>query len=459
MISHQNTRRLLIILFGVALVVALVPLTAGQPTQAAVSQNNAEVAMQALALVNQWRIEQGKLPLKVNPILEQAALAQASYIAPFADTIQDEAGYHRDAQGRFPAQRLSASPYNWPNYGRPEFIEVGENAADGNVQFAVNFWKSSDVHRKTALSDVYREVGVAAVPSRFGFFFIMNFGARPNVTPVMVTPGRNGLFLTAENSRFAKTNKAGLRVRLFDSSGQPLGPAQAWQSIIALPPTAAGRIFVLFTNGEAQSLTEVDLVRDMAVLPQGAQVAIAPTSAPATTAFPTFAPTAAPTSAPIFNPTTSPTGAPVFDPTATPQPTAIAQATSVPAPVGGPDVLLIYNAQSLTLVNVGNQSIDLTGLVIQGVVGRVSVGGWTAVAAFPVNAFPVKHCLQATAGNVSVAPPSQCKFVRSEIAVASAQVFWRAGDFTVSNGGGLLATCHASAGQCGLRFPDSNVLQ
>ncbi|MBK8023805.1 MAG: hypothetical protein IPK19_20820 [Chloroflexi bacterium] len=47
-------------------------------------------------------------------------------------------------------------------------MEIEENAAVGNVRYAINYWRNSEIHRRAALSLTCREVGVAAIPTASG---------------------------------------------------------------------------------------------------------------------------------------------------------------------------------------------------------------------------------------------------------------------------------------------------
>ena len=247
------------------------------PAIARAQQNDDNAANQVLGLLNAWRIEQNLWPLKVNPVFQMMALNQARYVAPKLATIQDESDYHRDAQGNMPQQRAAQAPYNWPHYRNPSQIEVGENAAVGTPQFAINFWKGSAIHRRAALSTGYREVGVAAVSSSQGELFIVDFGARPGILTVLVNQTSNTLFLSDERSLYAGLPFGGTQVRLFDAQGTALTDTVPWAPMIALPEGSSGNILVLFTNGSFQALSTVNLASDMAVLSGGSQVATNPT--------------------------------------------------------------------------------------------------------------------------------------------------------------------------------------
>jgi len=111
-----------------------------------------------LQLLNEWRISEGLAPLRVNATLNEMALQQANFVLGRIDSISHEADYHKDLNGRDAIQR-ARELFGWPAYGRPERIEVGENAAEFNVKRAIQFWQESPIHRKAATNKAYREVG------------------------------------------------------------------------------------------------------------------------------------------------------------------------------------------------------------------------------------------------------------------------------------------------------------
>src|SRR6185369_3810170 len=84
--------------------------------------------------------------------------------------------------------RRSAYDAKWPAYGMSARTAVGENAAVGDAKFALHYWLHSELHKKTALSPAYREIGVAAVPFHKSYVIIAVFGARPDYLPAFLFP-------------------------------------------------------------------------------------------------------------------------------------------------------------------------------------------------------------------------------------------------------------------------------
>lgn len=434
------------------LLIALASSLVFAPAHALVAQ--VDPAMQVLALVNQWRIQEGLWPLRVNTTLMQMALDQVTYIQPKLASIKDELEYHLDAQGRTPPTRAMLS-YGWPAYRKatPKVfpVEIGENAADGSAQFAVNFWKTSNIHRKAALSTVYREVGVAALPSQFGYIFIMDFGARPGILTPLLSVSGNTLYIPNENSGFASLQPNQMQIRVLDADGDVVADTMAWKVRLLSSAGFTKPLTVQYTNGSYSAHADVDPAQDTAVLPgapaRGGAVSTAVTPAsptPSNTAPASIGATASPT--PLPNTST---------PSASPAPSATstsARASPTATLLVQPDVILFYNSRSLVIFNNAGKPVDLTGFSVGSSTVRISITSWTTVATFLVNAFPSASCLQVLQLGATDAAPSQCKFVRSQITVSAARVFWAKSQFTVNRGDTVLATCDAAAGRCNVKL-------
>src|SRR5258708_37397964 len=110
------------------------------------------IAWQVLGRLNAWRLKENVPPLRFNPTLRDMAVAQDTYLVSLSSLPDEEGDFHKNAQGDLPPQRALKAPYNWISYGRADRTAVGENAALGNVDFALYFWTNSEIHRKTALN-------------------------------------------------------------------------------------------------------------------------------------------------------------------------------------------------------------------------------------------------------------------------------------------------------------------
>lgn len=249
------------------LLAALIAFMIVPPQGAAAAQSSSEtdIMMDVLARMNVWRISQGLMPLKVNPVLMRMAQDQADFVAPRASAIEDEAEYHKDEQGR-DAKRRAVERYNYPFYGNPEQVEVGEIVAVGNTSFAFGFWERSDSHRRTALNPVYREIGIGVVKKLAGDVYYVTLGARPNVLTALVAPDRQSLYVTLELSPYRPMSPSATTVQLIDVEGKPLTEVRAWSSQIPLPSGLPNVIQVKVVSGTFQTQIPVNLTTDLVVV-------------------------------------------------------------------------------------------------------------------------------------------------------------------------------------------------
>lgn len=423
--------RRLVVLLGILL--SLWP-----PTVLAISPAP-RIEDQLLTALNEWRQEEKQLwPLQPNEQLTALAMQQAQYLLSLPEIPDD---VHRGPGGSTPQDRARAA--GWPVYGRPEQIAIGEIGEVGpGVDDAIGFWQSSDIHHRTVMNPAYREVGIAALPHRYGYLFIVVLGARPNVLPAQVDPAHGLLYLSDE--RFPGAARAGAwlyrasEVRLYDAEGRPLTGWQPWQPTLPLPDVEGDLLVIVYRTASAETLDVIHLDRDRVFLPGAGDGAPAEVvAAPAVTA--TRTPTLP--SQPAATPTPRP---------ATVTPAAVTSAT------GAPDVLLVYDGRSLALINVSGGPLDLTALIIAGANDSLPLTRWqTPWLSGSLTAFGSGDCLQVwawtEAGDLPL--PAGCRYRRGVINVAPEARFWAEDDFTLQAGQTMLATCPAGGGKCAVSLP------
>ncbi len=300
------------------LLIAVISLFPRTPTDA---QSDAETAAREIvAQINAYRLDHDEQPLAVNTRLEAMARDQALYVTSLPD-LPEGSDMHIDRRGQSPRERALNDPYDWETYGSDEQIVIGENAGVGTAEFVMRYWMNSAIHNQTLLNPTYREIGVWAIPYDYGYVFIVVFGARPDVLPVLANPLTNELYIS--NEFYTRGNGDWLReaktIRLFDASGQPLTEVIPWQNRLLIPAHAGAKLFVLFDDGRTQLIQQVDLQRDWVVLPD--TLALEPSSG-----VPAVALAASATPVPSITPTS-------VKPTASA--TSIqAASTAVPTPTG-----------------------------------------------------------------------------------------------------------------------------
>ena len=214
-------------------------------------QPDREAALEMLGLLNEWRLEEGLLPLKVNETLEAMALYQAEYVISLRET-PNGAAMHTGRNGEGILERALFDQFDWPYYGRPERITIGEIAAVNSAKEALAFWHSSPPHP-------------------FGHLYVAVLGAQPDVLPALVHPESNMLYLSNEYSQYATWQnwiQEVTEIRLFDGQGRPIQDEWIpWTNRVELPDNVGDQVFVLYTGGRVEVMSAVDLERDIIVLP------------------------------------------------------------------------------------------------------------------------------------------------------------------------------------------------
>lgn len=421
---------LIAVIFGCLLWVGLLPGYAAP----VVDSNPADEVLQ---LVNEWRLQEGMWPLAPNETLQTMAQAQAEYIVTQLDSITSEEGYHLDAQGRNPRER-AVQLYNWPSYTQPEsYLGIGENAAVGNVRFALDFWKGSEIHRRAALNNSYQEVGVGVVAYKKGYLFIMDFGARPGVVAALTSVAGDKLYLGNDCLCGRRSDQRETKIRVFDTQGVPMTSSMNWQAVLRIEKSWGNSFWVLYSNKTQQQFFTVTVGKNTVNLPRSAVnfIGLQPTSSPTLTPTSAGNDTPATSSAPIAATATLPT------------------ATATTLPTTPADVLILYNKTALVVYSNAVSPIDLTGLVLGNTTGRVSGTGWQAVSNFLISAFPSGSCLSVSTDGVL--PKNNCRFVRSSLFVPPSKTFWATANFTVSVRDAVVATCNFESGRCEVRLKPS----
>ncbi len=409
-------------------------------SQAQDLEQNDSMAQEVIGRLNAWRLEEGVWPLKPNATLTELALYQANYLVSLPSLPDD---LHIGPQGREPRVRAIEEPFSWPHYSLPGQVAIGENAARGNVNFAMNFWRNSELHKTTALNPAYREVGVAVLPYKGSFVFIAVFGARPNVLPALVDPRDNQTIYLSnevfEYAQFYDAMQTAAEVQLFDADGRPVHEeALDWTEKLAVPTNAGNEIYLLLNDADDHTvISPIDLDEDLVVLPAALMATVAQE--------PTSEPTAVPTEMPVDSGDTT---------TETPADTASPPATDTetveePPVEAEPSLRILYNSDTLDVINVSGEVADWRVLEFVGTIDYPFTQ-WERVTVFPLGEFPANHCLQIRSTTITgaVEVPETCSWVRSLIQLQPDRLFWALGDFEVRRNGATLATCEANAGMC-----------
>jgi hypothetical protein len=258
---------------------------------------------------------------------------------------------------------------------------------DSNAAGAYEQWLNSPPHRANMLNPEYVEVGVAFAQSADGTYYF---------TMVL-------------------GNRAGVSAPPLPATATP-APPTATSTQTLLPPTSTP----LPSPTATRTLVPTDAIVATIIAP-------VPTNPPATPA---------PTNA---NPVQT------FA-TSTPQPLPTATPTTPP-----PDIRLLYDDNSLTLLNVSGGVLNLSNLVFESSSGRLEAQRWNIDAlSQPLSGFTDGDCLQVWELDVTaLSAPAACDTRHAWIMVNQAGQFWQNADsFTVRNGTQRVGFCDAAAGVC-----------
>jgi uncharacterized protein YkwD len=418
--------RLRFIVVGVVLLLVVTgfAVVSGQTTPTADRRQDRAAMYEILGLLNEWRLSLGLTPFRLDETLEAMAIYQASYIATLKN-IPNGPDIHKGRGGEGVKQRALFNQFNWPYYGRPEQIQIGEIAAVRTAAGAITFWKSSTPHRLTVTNPAYREIGIAAFRRGTGYIYVAVLGARPDVLPALADTDNGKLYLTNERSGYAAQKQPWIHtateIRLFDAKGRPLSDDWIpWQETLDLPKNAGDKLFVLYTDGSAESMSEVDLNADVVVLPG-------------------YEPP------PDFAAMLAQAAAATPLPTATPEPPR-------------PELLLVYDNRSLAVINNSRHTLDLSDVALQGNGMYLPMTWWQGARGVTLQLydFPSGDCVQVWSEQEFTAPrkPAECRSVRSGRSfLENSQRFWLEGSFEVALNGDVVATCQAAARRCEVDLP------
>lgn len=365
-----------------------------QPTSYAVPYDAAELDM--VARLNEWRIGLGLWPLRINETLRSVAQAQAQYLISLPALPDDI----HDGPGGQPPER--AKGLGWPAYSNDQQIAVSEiGYAGATPQAAIDYWHQSSIHNQTVSSEAYREVGVAIVPQEWGHLYIVVFGSRPGVLTALLDPLGNTLYLSSERYRWASSGtwihdviQVQVAAALDENAWLP------WQLSLSAPSFSEA-LTVFFTDGFTRASIQLHLPDDIAWLPQNLSLA------------------------------------------------------GQPAAAASADLAIVYDAQTLSIVNTSAEPADVAQLKLSGgghwLTGSLWQSEWLDA---PLDAFPAQDCLQVWAfGVYDPGQPEMCQFRRSVIYLQPENLFWANFDFEVSWQGTPLTTCPAGEGRCDITLP------
>ena len=286
-------------------------------------------------LVNQARLDQGLAPYGFSSLLTAAAQRHAD------DLAAHQIWSHTGSDGSTPKQRIAEAGYAAWTWNNGELI-AGENfwTGYGTIDDAMTFFMDDPPHRNNILGTAYREIGIGVATDDAGRnYYVLDFGARPNVLPIFINDGaastdnpQIAIRLTNEEARPGGEGAAfmgqAIEIRISNTPEFDDLPWQAWGALVPwtlLDTPGEHAVYVQFRDAAGRTAASADTI----LLGEG--TVSAPTTVPPS---PTLEPTATPippsptppppptaTSAPTVASTPEPV--PIVEPTFTPpQPTA-----------------------------------------------------------------------------------------------------------------------------------------
>ncbi len=301
-------------------------------------------------LVNQARLDEGLPPYGFSRLLTDAAQRHAD------DLATHQIWSHTGSDGSTSRQRVAEAGYAAWTWNSGELI-VGENfwTGFGTTADAMDFFLEDPPHRENILSTTHREMGIGVATDTEGRnYYVLDFGARPNVLPIFVNDGA------------ASTDQPQVAVRLTNEDARPGGqgatfmgqaieirinnqpdfnnlPWERWEPLVpwTLPDIPGeNTVYVQFRDAAGRTAASADTI----FLGEGTPATSTPV--PPT---PTPEPTATPIPpSPTPEPSATPEPAATLEPTAPaiPEPTGVLTPTIAPTPLPPPTAAPTFTPQS-----------------------------------------------------------------------------------------------------------------
>jgi len=355
-------------------------------------------AWELLGVLNEARVANGLLPLTMNTQLTEAAQRHSNDMA-----LQD-ALFHQGSDGTWFWDRVSATGYPLVNGAENVLYRFDTSGAGAYAQ-----WRDSPEHNGNMVSALYVEVGIAyAYNANSGkYYFTMVLGSRADFLPPTSTPAPlptstpiptiTSVPPTNTPASIAPTNTPTLLPATFSVLA-------TWTPVPTLPR--------IFTQANWLPRRLFSFNRTIWVIPT--PTLIPPTPMPTNTPFP----------------------------------------TSTPRPM---DLLLVYNYESFTVMNISGRPLYMDGLSFYSPTGEMFGRVWdNGFMTASLNAFPNGDCLQAWNRDFTELPkPDFCGYRHSWMRLSDLETFWwNTNTFDVYQWENRVGTCLVSDGRCEINLSD-----
>jgi hypothetical protein len=303
-----------------------------------------------LSLVNEVRLDEGLTPYNLSSLLSKAAQRHADDLA--ANGFADPDDVHLGSDGSYEHERIAEAGYAaWTRNGGPTIVDENLWAGTGGPEDAMAFFLDDPIHRANILSERYREIGIGVAVADDGrHFYVLNFGARPNVLPIFINDGAEttdepevAIHLTNENARPSGegTSKMGEAIEIRISEDPEFEDAswRSWSTFASWTlPNDVGEhtVYVQFRDAAGRTAISADTIYlGEGTPPTPTPLAGAETTLPSATpepAAPSPTTTAQPAT-PLATPSATPS---VVVPSVTPEPPTASPGSPTPFPTWTP---------------------------------------------------------------------------------------------------------------------------
>lgn len=250
--------RLFAFILTICLVLLSLPTSAQEPDPVATWQT----------LVNEARLDEGLAPYGFSTLLNAAAQRHAD------DLAAHHISSHTGSDDSTPQQRIAEAGYAAWNDGESV---VGENfwTGSGTIEDAMAFLLNDPPQRDNILNPIYREIGIGVATDDAGSnYYVLDFGARPNVLPIFINDGATNtdnpqiaIRLTNEEARPGGKGTIfmgqAIEMRISNEPGFNDLPWQPWEPLVPWTlPDAPGEhaVYVQFRDAAGRTAASTDAI-------------------------------------------------------------------------------------------------------------------------------------------------------------------------------------------------------
>ena len=238
------------------------------PVSLPVSAQESDPVATWQTLVNEARLDEGLAPYGFSTLLNAAAQRHAD------DLAAHQTSSHTGSDDSTPQQRIAEAGYAAWNDGESV---VGENfwTGSGTIEDAMAFFLEDPPQRDNILNPVYREIGIGvATDDASSNYYVLDFGARPNVLPIFINDGATNtdnpqiaIRLTNEEARPGGKGTIfmgqAIEMRISNEPGFNDLPWQPWEPLVPWTlPDAPGEhaVYVQFRDAGGRTAASTDAI-------------------------------------------------------------------------------------------------------------------------------------------------------------------------------------------------------